>query len=40
MGARAGGQEHVILKMTSGAEVGFFFVDRAAWVAALGPAQR
>ena len=38
MRSRAGGQEHVIVTTASGAEVGFFFVDRAAWVAALSPA--
>jgi hypothetical protein len=39
MHSRAGGQEHVIVTTASGAEVGFFFVDRAAWVTALSPAS-
>jgi hypothetical protein len=37
--SRVGGREHVIVKTASGAEVGFFFVDEAAWVAALSPSS-
>lgn len=39
MGSRVGGREHVIVKTASGAEVGFFFQDQAAWLAALSPAS-
>lgn len=37
LGSYTGGRLHTILKLKDGTEVGFFFEDPAAWIAALKP---